>query len=476
MLKPASIGWLPYLVLLVVAFGSAASGHAQSGSSSIESQLAQATRLLGTGYPLDAVAVLNNVKQSSPLDARPYFYCGMALEQAGKLRDAASELGEAVHLAPDQLDYRVFQADVLQELKQDFAAQKALAGFQNQRAIEQLDPAWLRLLIDIYYRLQKADDAIRVLDVWEKRDPNDSRVDLHRGQACVLKGQRDMALAAFQRSIAKSAQNPQAYFELGKILYETNQLTAAKSALLNAVEQDGNNPDYLTKLASVCLTLDDPQAAIDYLKRVEGVGSSPPEVEYVLARAYEKAGDAALGAKYMREFERRTSAKRDQDARLLEAQRPIAQAQRQLDQGNIAVARALFEQALAVDPDQWEPHANLAEMDLASGDLKGAYPHLQKLGQLNPDSAVGNFLIARYWFQQKNYDRAEVYAQKVKVSRPDNSELRAFLGEIYLNLGNREEAAREYEEAIRLDPARTDLKERLREIKGVQSAAQTVAH
>ncbi|HEV2383412.1 MAG TPA: hypothetical protein VG206_26920 [Terriglobia bacterium] len=101
------------------------------------------------GHPLEAVRILNAAKQSAPLDPRAYFYSGMALQQAGRLRDAASELGEAVHLAPPEPVYRVFQAHVLEQLKQDPAAQDSLAVFQRQQTLEQLDPAWLRLLADV---------------------------------------------------------------------------------------------------------------------------------------------------------------------------------------------------------------------------------------------------------------------------------------------------------------------------------------
>ncbi len=105
-------------------------------------------------------------------------------------------------------------------------------------------------------------------------------------------------------------------------------------------------------------------------------------------------------------------------------------------------------------------------MNLNSGNLRDAYPYLRKLEQLDPDSAIGNFLMARYWFKQKGYDQARLYAEKVKLSRPDNSELRALLGEIYGKLGEMQKARQEYEEAIHLAPERADLRERLRKVTG----------
>ena len=450
------------LLLVRLPGGLPARGVGQTGTVPSEAQLAEGIKLLGAGRFLESVKALNSAKQNASRDSRPYFYCGMALAQAGRMRDAASELGEAVRLAPEQLDYRVFQAHVLNELKQKAAAEDALAVFQKEQTAERLDPAWLRLLADVYYRLQMMDQALKILDLWAKHDPADPRVDLYRGQAYVVKGQPDMALAAFQRSLEKSTDNPQAYSETGAILYEKNQLPAAKDALLSAVREDANKPEYSSKLAAVYLAMGDPDAAIESLKRVEAAGPNMPMIYYLLGRAYRSKGDPARASGYTEKFRQAISAERDLEARTLQAERPIAQAQRQLEQGNPAAARDLFEQALKVDADQWEPNANLAEMDLNSGDLQQAYPHLRKLEQIDPDSAVGNFLIAQYWFKQKEYERARMYAEKVKLSRPDNSELRALLGDIYLALGQKQKAVAEYEEAVHLAPERIDLRERLR--------------
>jgi Flp pilus assembly protein TadD len=455
------------VILLVCLLGTAPLGSAgQSNLDRFESRLAEGIKLLGEGRLLESVTVLNSAKQIAPQDPRAYFYCGMAMAQAGRMRDAASEVGEAVHLAPEQLHYRVFQAHVLEQLKQAAAAKEVLAALQDKPAVGRLDLAWLRLLADVYYRLQMTDQALKVLDRWAKRDPADARVDLYRGQVYVVKSQPEAALSCFRRSLEKSKENPQAYFELGAILYQRNQLPLAKNALLSAVREDANNPEYRAKLASVYLAMGDADAAIECLKSVEASGLTVPAAYYVLARAYRSKGDTARSSAYMEDFQRAISAERDREARQGEAERPIAQAQRELDHGNSQAARALFGKALQVDPNQWEPHAYLAEMDLDSGDAKAAYPHLQKLEQIDSDSATGNFLMARYWFEQKDYDKARLYAEKVKLSRPANSEVRALLGEIYVKLGEKDKARKEYEEAVHLAPERADLRQRLIESGG----------
>jgi len=458
---------LPGLVLLICLVGGLpVNSEAQEGGKSLEDQLGEGVKLLDEGHLLESVGLFNRAKQNAPKDPRPYFYCGTAFAQAGRMRDAAEELGEAVHLAPNQLDYKVFQAHVLEQLKQTSLAEETLAVFQDGKAAEQLSPPWLRLLADVYYRLQLTDRALQALDLWAKQDPSDARVDLYRGQVYGIKGQPDLALASFKQSLEKSTQNPQAYYEMGAILYEKNELPSAKDALLNAVREDENNPEFRSKLASTYLAMGDPEAAIKTLERVEEAGPSIPMIYYVLARAYRTRGDSARSAACMEKFQQATNAARDNQARKQEAERPIAQAQRQLDDGHPEAAQALFQKALEVDPNRWEPNAYLAEMEINSGNLPEAFPYLQKLEQIDPESAIGNFLIAQYWFKKRDYNQARVYAEKVKLSRPDNTELRALLGEIYVNLGEQQKARLEFQEAVRLAPERADLRERLRKMTG----------
>ena len=460
--------------LIVIVSLSILSPHwdlAQTADPPLEGPLAEGVNLLTAGRFHDAEQAFNQAKQNSPQDPRPYFFSGMALAQSGRLQDAASELLEAVHLAPDHLEYRVFQAHVYEQLVQTYAAQHTLEIFQDEHALSQLAPSWLKLLADVYFRLGRTDDALRVLDLWAVSDPHNPNIDLYRGQCYVAKSQPDAALNYFQSSIAESDQNPQAYFELGKILYQRSDFSAARDALRKAVQQDASNPEYRSKLASADLALKDPDGAIDNLKQVESSGDKFPAIYYDLGRAYRTKGDSARAAEYLKKFQQITAAERDKLDRRIAADRPIGQAQRQLDAGHPAEARALFEKALQVDPNRWEPNAYLAEMDLNDGHLQGAYPHLQKLQQINPDSPVGNFLMARYWFQQNSYAQAQTYAEKVKVTRPDNSELRAMLGDIYSRLGENQKAIEEYEAAIQLAPDRQSVRERLQKLKDKDSSS-----
>lgn len=452
---------------------SAAANAAQISEAPLEGPLAEGLALIAKGQFEQAVQALNLAKQQSIRDARPYFYCGMALAQQGRLPAAASELVEAVHLAPQNLEYRVFQAHVLEQLVQFKAAEQALAPFADDGVVRQLPPSWLRLLADVYYRMGKTDETLRILNIWSQGDPHDASIDLYRGQTYVIKSEPDVAFKYFQTSIAESSQNPQAYFELGKILYQRGNFPAARQALSKAVEQDPANPEYRSKLASDDLALRDPDAALACLRPVEAFGDKFPAIYYDLGRSYRAKGDRTRADDYLKKFQQITTAERDKENQRGAVDRPIGQAERLLDQGRTAEARAIFQKVLQAAPGRWEPNAYLAEMDLNAGDLQAAYPLLQKLQEIDPNSPSGNFLMARYWVAEKDYSQARVFAEKVKAIRPDNSALRAMLGDIDLQLGQKSQAVTEYRAAILLAPDRADFRARLEKAQGQERKAQS---
>jgi tetratricopeptide (TPR) repeat protein len=431
-------------------------------SNRIEDEVAHGTKLITQRRFAEATEVFNRLKQVHPKDARPYFYLGMTLSQTGRVSAAASELSEAVRLDPTKPEYRLFQADVLTRLGHRALALEAIALFKSNKAANQLTTAWLWLLSDVYYRLEQNDDALRILEILSKRNPNDPRNDLNRGQVYMVKGNQELAQRFFEKSIERNpSNNAQAYFELGKILHQKDEMTLAKNALLVAVKQEGTNCEYLEKLAVVCLARNELDEAIEYLRRAEPAGTRLPEIYYNLGRAYQKKGDRAKAEDYLKKFGEATSKQRNKKNRSREAGNLISLGEKQMDQGNKAQARVAFEQALQVDPENWDAHGYLAEMLLESGDLELAKPHLLKMEELDPDAVVGNYLTATYWYRCKDLEMALRYADRAKSSQPDNSELRNLLGNIYSGMGREKEALEEYEAAVRLSTDRSDYRHNL---------------
>jgi tetratricopeptide (TPR) repeat protein len=287
---------------------------------------------------------------------------------------------------------------------------------------------------------------------------------LNRGQAYAFLSQFEPALAALRKSIAKYPDNPLAHFELGKLLYQQGDLQAAKGALLEAVRLEPKNSQYLQKLGAVCLALKETDEALVHLERAAALDPNEPQIYYSLGQAYARKGERASAAESRKKFQQmRRWAEREE-----ELERVLARGERLLDEGKEAEARAAFEQVIEANPNNWVAHGYLAEHWLAAGDWQKAWPHLVKMEELDAESVVGNYLLARAWYLRKEFERARAYAEKVKLARPTHAALRALLGQIYLGLGERQQAEREFEEAVRLAPGRADFRENLQKLKSTR--------
>jgi Flp pilus assembly protein TadD len=427
---------------------------------------AKALALIQAGRFAEAVELLTPVKRRNPKDPRPYFYSGLAFMESGDLAQAASELDEAVRLDPGKIEYLLFKANVSSRLGHKDLALRTLAVFSDTSKVNGLTHAWMWLLADSYYRCHQPDDALRVLAVLAKRTPADSRVDLNRGQSYLLKGDQEQARQCFKASLQKNSKNnPVAYYELGKLLHQLSEIPAAKQALSSAVRQDPNNPEYAYKLATVCLALNQDAEALRYLQPVESSGSKHPEIYYALARAYRKVGKEAEAESALKKFQETNNKAKKQADQDREAGKLIALGEQELDRKNNPEARRLFEEALRVAPNDWTAHAYLAEMFMDSKEMDFAYRHLVRMEEVDPDSVIGNYLMARHWFLRQDFVQARDYAERAKALRPANAELRNLLGQIYTRLELKKEARSEHEEAVRLAPNELEYQKNLKALQ-----------
>jgi Flp pilus assembly protein TadD len=446
--------------VLMLAFGFA--GLATPGKSAGPDALLPGKQLLLSGKFQQASAWFHAAKQKRPGDSQVYFYSGVAFMKLADFASAAWELNEAVRLQPNRPEYQVYQASALERLNHKNQARSILADLDGRRLAGILPANDLLLLSEVYYRLEMNDEALQVLDALSRRQDTRSDVDLSRGYVYVSKREYDRAIKCFEQSIRKHPENnPQAYFELGKILHQQNQLDNARQKLLVSVKQSSERAEYLHRLGVVCLDLGMAEEALVYLKRAEPLGPTLPKILFALSRAYRAKGDSTAAEDYANRFQTLVVTQKTRDDRELRSSQLIEQGEKEMDAGRTAKARELFEEATRVNPQSWDAHGYLAEMLLDSDAWAAARPHLTAMEAIDPNSPVGNFLMATYQYRSQNLQQALQYAQRVKTVHPGNAELRNLLGNIQSALGQTRQALDEYTTAVQLAPNRADYRQNL---------------
>jgi tetratricopeptide (TPR) repeat protein len=405
----------------------------------------------------DALASLDRCKQANQENAGAYFFTGIALAAEGNLAEAVIELEKAVELDPDNVEYALGLADILSGVGQWAPAEEVLSLFDQEDKMAQLNPAQLWLLSDLYYRAQKFEQSHKMLDRIAAQDPEDARVFFRRGQIHMDGSNLEEALVNFRKAADGMPGAAAPLFGAGIVLRLQNQLNEAKAEILQAVELEPSNVEFLWQLAEVCLGLNQPQDAIKYLERIENSDTPILEAFRLLGDAYRRLGDQVRAQDYLDRYQAISNSQQESVALNEEVQSVIARAEEKLGEGQIDEAMELFLEVVEKAPDNWLVHNYLAKIYLSSRYQREAFEHLSRMEELAPDSVEGSYLLGQYWYQQRDFLRAEQYAEKAKAQYPGSGVLRNLLGNIYMELGQREKAVEEYAAAVRLDPERSDF-------------------
>jgi len=262
------------------------------------------------------------------------------------------------------------------------------------------------------------------------------------------------------------------HFGAGVVLRLQNKPDAAKEAMLQALQLEPSNPEFLWQLAEVCLTLNEPDQALQYLTHIENNSESPPpEIYRLLGDSYRRLGDPEKSREYLNRFQELSLALQEKQTRNQETLSLIARGEEKLQENAVDEAKRLFEQALQKDSDHWLAHSYLAKIYLASGFPQFSYRHLSRMEELNPESVEGNYLLASYWYRRGDFQQARRYAEKTKARYPGSGALRNLLGNIYLELSQPDKAIQEYAAAVRLNPERSDFRSNYESLRRGQPVA-----
>jgi TolB-like protein/DNA-binding winged helix-turn-helix (wHTH) protein/Flp pilus assembly protein TadD len=132
---------------------------------------------------------------------------------------------------------------------------------------------------------------------------------------------------------------------------------------------------------------------------------------------------------------------------------------RQADRGSVPLkegrrrAREATEQALALNPNLAEAHANIGQIKrLADWDWAGANASLRRALELDPGNSAVLNLAAGLALSRGDFEEAAELNRRAIALDPLNAALRGSLAEISFIMGRQEEAEVEFKKALELDP------------------------
>lgn len=261
----------------------------------------------------------------------------------------------------------------------------------------------------------------------------------------VTRGRLDEAELQLEKLAAQKPEPAGVERLRGFVYYQQNRLPEAEAAFADAIQQDPADME-ATQMRGVALfRMGRPKDAIPFLEKAHlAVSSANVDPDYVLAVCYLTIGrydDArhAFAAQYA--FQPDSAPAYLLTARMLfhqELSQPAAQA---------------AEKALQIDPRLPLAHRLLGEIALANGHIQGAIAEFQKEQELNPlDGEVYNRLGDAY-IHSGQYREAQQALDRAVLLEPNATGPYILLGKALLRQQDPVMAVLYLERAIKMDPA-----------------------
>jgi superkiller protein 3 len=426
--------------------------HAYHGQDAGKDHLAAGKELAEAGDFDRALIAFDQFKQENSGDIRPYLRSGLALIDAGRLRDAEGEFSGAMVIGPKTADHALALASGLEKLERPVIASNVLSPFKSNPG---LDPKGLWLLTELYQRQRRFDEALQALKAYETRArSNSERTYLLRGQIQLEAGQLEAAMSSFENVVQQNSRSAPAFDGLGQVCRLGNNPEAAERMSQRAVELEPRNPEYLHNLGIALKELGRNEEAVAALERASKSNPKTSRFYFDLGDAYRKVGRMPEAQKVMVKYQELLAVQLAEQ----ELTQKLVEGEELLEAGKMEPAMQVFQQVLESDRQNWTAHNRLAKMYFTKGQLQPAYAHLKALLEIDPECSETQFLTAFYWYAKKDLDRSMAHAERAKRLRPGNADLRNLLGNLYFVQGNRNQALAEYAAATKLAPERKEFR------------------
>jgi tetratricopeptide (TPR) repeat protein len=403
-------------------------------------------RLAAEGRVAEALEAFDLFKQEHPADLRPYLLTARTLIDAGRVRDAAEELREALDNPPGDGAQALQLAELLRRSGHPVPASHVLEESRRRTSLPR-DALWL--LAELFLEQHRFDEALALLADLARTDADRYRLSQLRGRVLLEKNDLEEALEAFEAAAEANPRSGDAFHGLSKVSFLGNNPEAALRMSRYAVDLEPENPIFLYQLGVVLKASEQLSEAIETLERARALGADAFGITFDLGDAYRRAGRTDKAAEVLREYQGMLEARR-RDQELVQLENAGSEA---LERERLDVARSSFLQMLDLDPDNLTAHNRLAKIHLSQGRVAQARTHLDRLLRDEDGRAEAHFLYALTWIEQRDADKALEHALKSKALRPGNPQLRNLLGNLYFARSEVDKAVVEYGAAKNLEPA-----------------------
>lgn len=340
--------------------------------------------------PSRALQTIQPLLEGDTRISRAHAIAGDAYAQMGQARKAEEQFKRAAELDPQDGRSRTMVA-----LSQVMGGQEARGLEQLRDLADNTESPYADLaLVGTLTRKGDFAGALKAIDGFEKKQPNNPAASNMRGQVFQMQGDIPKALLAWEESLKRDPKNLAAAVQLAKVDLASKRPEAAVARFAGVAKADPKNP--VAQLAWLQSRQATGEAAATLVPVAEDLVKQHPKVPRVRV---------AL-------------------VRLLEAQ------------GNTQLALSSAQDAVAAMPGEAELVEQLGRLQLQRGDLNQAMKSMTELVSLRPRSADALVRLAEAEVASKNLRGALTTARKALALAPANPDALRMQVALETELGN----------------------------------------
>ncbi len=290
--------------------------------------------------------------------------------------------------------------------------------------------------------------------------PDDLRWRYYLALVLVANGNRDAASAEFDRVLAARPDDVPALIERAAADLNRNELDAALRGYERAISLRPDAAEAYCGAAQVLLKRGDVAAAEQRLVEALHIAPRYGKARYVLGQVLRKLGrmDEAAEQLHLAEEQKddiphvHDPLRQDLANLAVGAIETLHHGTEKLEAGDLPGAIRLFEQALRLNANLAEAHANLGAALLTMNELDRAAVHLRRAIEIDPGYMQASYNLGVIFHRRKDFAAAVEQFRKTLAIRTDHFETQYGLGAALEERGQLDAAVEHLRAAILLRP------------------------
>lgn len=398
----------------------------------------------------------------------------------GNIENAFQFIIEAVDANPDYIPSVLFQAQL--NVERGFF-ESAIYSLQRIISIHQQSPELKKMLVEVYIKAFKFEDAERTLaELAQTRYAGTPEYASLMAQFSEAKKNPILAIRWYDKALTRDPLNDEDLYRLTKILVRNKRFPEARNRLSKALLLDPKNVNYLALYAEILYEQDGTDTAIGYLRDVITEIGEDPVLISSIASAYFKSGQIKEFQSYYKKVQ--GMAKKDEG--FYEFLRSAAKLEGRIDEyithtrdllklnpgnlkarmelGEVLYGEKRYDEAIAEFNEIKDKlvsypkvHYQLARVYLAKGDIPNAKLMADKELELNPNLDAAHFIAGEVHRLSKEYREAILQYEKAIGLNPKSVDALMSMGWIRLNQNYANESIELFNRAMKEDPTNANI-------------------